>query len=100
MKSNTKNRCQDKNLLRLEISNEPDMDSANKDVISTDVKAYVIRDRDSELQSNKTETSFDVENIMSEAKLSTELSMLPDVVDCKGSYLQTLFFCFLMPLQF
>ena len=100
MKSNTKNRCQDKNLLRLEISNEPDMDSANKGVISTDVKAYVIRHRDSELQSNKTETLFDVENIMSEAKLSTELPMLPDVVDCNGSYLQTLFFCFLMPLQF
>ena len=71
------------------------MDSTNKDVISNDVNDYVIRDKDSELQSNKTKTSFDGEKIMSEPKLSTELSMLPDVVDCKGRYLKTLFFCFL-----
>ena len=70
------------------------MDSTNKDVISNDVNDYVIRDKDSELQSNKTKTSFDGEKIMSEQKLSTELSMLPDVVDCKGRYLKTLFSCF------
>ena len=93
MKSNTKNRGPDKAVLRLEISNEADIDTTNTDVISNDMKDYVIRDKDSELKSKKTETSFDGEKIMSEAKLSTELSMLPDVVDCKGTYLQTLFFC-------
>ena len=56
------------------------------------MKDYVIRDKDSELKSKKTETSFNGKKIMSEAKLSTELSMLPDVVDCKGTYLKTLFF--------
>ena len=50
------------------------------------MKDYVIRDKDSELKSKKTETSFDGKKIMSEAKQSTELSMLPDVVDCKGTY--------------
>ena len=58
------------------------------------MKDYVIRDKDLEHQSHKKETSLDGEKIMSDAKLSTELSMLPDVVDCKGTYLQTLFFCF------
>ena len=80
MKSNTKNRCQDKALLRLDISNNPDLDSANKDVISNDVNDYVIRDKNLEK-----ETSFDGGKTSSDAKLSTELSMLPDVVDCKGT---------------
>ena len=86
VKSNTKNRFQDEALLRLEVSNEADLDSTNNDVISNDENDYVIRDKDLELQSKKTETSFDGEKIVSEAKLSTELSMLPDVVDCKGTY--------------
>ena len=62
------------------------MDSTNKDVISNDVNDYVIRDKDLELQSHKRQISHDGEKIMSDAKLSTELSMLPDVVDCKGTY--------------
>ena len=70
------------------------MDTTNTDVISNDMKDYVISDKDSELQSKKTETSFHGENIMSDAKLSSELSVLPDVVDCKGRYLKTLFSCF------
>ena len=94
MKSNTTYRCQDNALLRPEISNEAHMDSANKNVITDDRKEHVIRDKDLELQSKKRETSFDGEKIMSEAMLSNEVSMLPDVVDCKGTYLQTLFFCF------
>ena len=96
MKSNTKNRCQDKALLRLEMSNEAEQDTINTDVISTDMKDYVIRDKDSELQSHKKETSFDGEKVMSDEKPSTELPSLPDVVDCKGIYWPTLFFCFLM----
>ena len=99
MKSNSKNRCQDKALLRLEISNETDRDSTNKDVINNDVKDYVIRGTDSELQSNKTETLVDGGKIVSDAKLSSELSMLPDVVDCKGSYFQMLFRLFSMLLS-